>query len=135
MPPRPSSSPLPSHCLPAMPLVKLLARPRHKIRTLASIHPLVYDRKGLVSAFRPKETALEAAETFRLSVSFRPKDTFRPKVLISAERGLFRPKLGAKSAHTLAEIGRNEPLLAEINTFGRNCLFRSISAFGRNNLT
>ena len=77
----------------------------------------MYDRKGLVSAFRPKETALEAAETFRLSVSFRPKVTFRPKVLISAERGLFRPKLGAKSAHNLAEIGRNEPLSAEIVSF------------------
>ena len=95
---------------------------------------VVYDRKGPLSAFRPKETALEPAETFRLLVSFRPKDTFRPKVQILAERGLFRPKLGAKSAHTLAEIGRNEPLSAEINTFGRNCLFRSNSAFGRNNL-
>ena len=33
-------------------------------------HPvfcLVYDRKVLISALRPKETALEAAETFRLS--------------------------------------------------------------------
>ena len=83
----------------------------------------MYDRKGVVSAFRPKESALEAAKTFRLSVSFRPKDTFQPKVIISAERGLFRPKLGAKSAHTLAVIGRNEPLFS----FGRN----SLSAFGR----
>ena len=73
--------------------------------------------KGPRFGLRPKETALEAAETFRLSVSFRPKEQ------ISAERGLFRPKLGAKSAHTSAEIGRNEPLSAEIKTFGLSVYF------------
>ena len=31
------------------------------------------DRKGPLSAFRVKESALEAAKTFRLSVEFRPK--------------------------------------------------------------
>ena len=60
------------------------------------------------------------------------RGTFGRKMVISAEYHsfgtLFRPKFMARRQMFRPKY----PLSAEMSTFGRNCLFRSISAFGRN---
>ena len=97
------------------------------------------DRKGSLSAFRPKKSGSKVAETFRPKMTFRPKWYFRQKWDISAEIPSFG-RISAWFRHILFTermiflpklpyFGRNMLLSASFGPFG---YFRFVSAFGRN---
>ena len=89
------------------------------------------NRKGSLSAFRPKEAASEVAETFRQKFTFRPKEHFRQKDHISAEIPFFR-LLSTKIFHrNKLIVCRNYTISAEIASFGFFRSFRLVSvSFG-----
>ena len=78
---------------------------------------LVVDQKGFLSAFQPKETVSEGAETFWQKLIFRPKGNFRQTWYILAKIPSFGRILWHIFGPKERYFGRNNLILAEIYFF------------------
>ena len=84
------------------------------------------NRKGSLSAFRPKEAAFEVAEAFRQKFTFRPKEQFQQKIHILAEMTFFW-LLSAKNFYwNKLIVCRNCTISAEFACFGSFRSFRLV---------